>query len=217
MAPPRRGRSRSFAAPELRGTLGTLLRTTLAQAGAVRDALERGAREGRARFDDALQDRRRNEAVTELGELVLDLIRRGELAELADVPEIAEALAAIDELDARGGGRERGRRDDEPGRDWIAPESRSRFDRGREARDDDEDGTVSSRAWTPPARAGKPQARVWRPVTPASDEPEPTQTQELRRPRRGGGIDFAPAPDDAAADDDDLSEYMHPDDVPEKK
>lgn len=219
MTPPRRGRSRSFATPEIRGTLGTLLRTTLAQAGAVKDALERGAREGRARLDDARLDRRRAQAVADLGEIVLDLVRAGQLVELAEIPEIADALAAIDDVDARAP-RERARRDDEAGRDWIAPESRSRFDRARsplpEPDAEAEDGTVSSRGWTPPTRkpAAKAQARVWRPT--ASDQPAapPTPDDEPKRPRRGGGIDFGATPDDASADDDDLSEYMHPDDVP---
>src|SRR5690349_19127750 len=104
MPPPRRGgsRSRSLAPPELRGALGSLLRTTLAQASAVRDALERGAREGRARLDDALGDRRRAEALADLGDIVLSLIRRGRLEELAEIPEIADAIAAIDDLEARG-------------------------------------------------------------------------------------------------------------------
>jgi len=225
MAPPRRGGRppRSFAAPELKGTLGTLLRTTLAQAGAVKDAIERSAREGRARLDDVRHDRRRADAVAELGEVVLELIRRGELADLADLPEIADALAAIDEIDARASHRERDRRD-EPGRDFIAPESRSRFDRARDPERAPErgaeDGTVSSRAWTPPARA-KPQARVWRPTADAAEPGAPGADDAApRRPKRGGGIDFSATPDDAAPsgeDDDDLAEYMHPDDVPEKK
>ncbi len=216
MAPPRRGgRSRTFGAPELRGTLGTLLRTTLAQAGAVRDAIERSAREGRARIDDALLDRRRAEAISELGEIVLELIRKGELRELAEVPEIADALSAIDEVDARTPRGARDRRDDEPGRDWIAPDSRSRFDRGRSPDPDAEggDGTVSSRSWSAP-RASKPQARVWRPSV------DDTATTEEKLPRRNkGGIDFAATDDDAAqaSDDEDLSAYMHPDDVPDRE
>jgi hypothetical protein len=43
--------------PDVRGTLGTLVRSTLAQAGVVRDVLERGAREGRARLEEARRDR----------------------------------------------------------------------------------------------------------------------------------------------------------------
>src|SRR5215470_9516376 len=78
MASKRRG---GFRPPELRGTLGTLLRTTT---GVVRDALERGAREGRARLDDVRLSRRRQDALADLGELVLSLIRRGEIDRLLD-------------------------------------------------------------------------------------------------------------------------------------
>jgi hypothetical protein len=152
MPPPRRGRSSrsgratSFAPPELRGTLGTLLRTTLAQASAVREALERGAREGRARFDDARHEKRRQEALAELGEIVLERVRNGELSELEQVPEAADAIAALDDLDSR--------EQPEPvrrAREWVAPQARSRFDRAREALTDD--GTVSSKDWKPPPRA----------------------------------------------------------------
>ena len=72
-------RSGGFRPPELRGTLGTLLRTALQQAGGVRDALERGAREGRSRLDNFRADRQRTDALAELGELVLELIRAGEI------------------------------------------------------------------------------------------------------------------------------------------
>ncbi|HEX2690869.1 MAG TPA: hypothetical protein VHN14_29855, partial [Kofleriaceae bacterium] len=92
MATKRRG---GFGTPELRGTLGTLFRTTT---GVVRDALERGAREGRARFDDARASRRRQDALAELGELVLDLIRRGEI-DLAELPEARELVHQLDEFD----------------------------------------------------------------------------------------------------------------------
>src|SRR5205809_99603 len=96
MARQRRG---GFRPPELRGTLGTLLRTTLAQAGVVRDALGRGAREGRSRIDDALANRRRSDALAELGEIVLDLIRRGEI-DLDELPEVRELVDHLDSLDA---------------------------------------------------------------------------------------------------------------------
>src|ERR1043165_2076227 len=85
-----------FNPPELRGTLGTLLRTTT---GVVRDALERGAREGRARLDDARANRRRHDALADLGGLVLDLIRRGEI-DLADPPEARAPTRQLDDLDA---------------------------------------------------------------------------------------------------------------------
>src|SRR5215510_2055953 len=85
-----------FGPPELRGTLGTLLRTTT---GVVRDALERGAREGRARLDDARASRRRNDTLAELGSLVLDLIRRGEI-DLAELPEARDLVRLLNEFDA---------------------------------------------------------------------------------------------------------------------
>jgi hypothetical protein len=233
MAPPRRpgrsgSRGSSFAPPELRGAIGALLRTTFAQASAVREALERGAREGRARIDDARGERRRVEALAELGELVLGLVRRGKLPELEEIPAIADAIAAVEELESRD--HRRRDRDDEPGRDWIAPESRSRFDRGRaasreedapwEAVEDEEepprrpmrraspsDGTVSSSSgWTPPAPS-QPRARVW---GREAEEPAPA------RPRSRGGITFTdePASPDDPGDEDDLAEYMNPADVP---
>src|SRR5258705_4667388 len=104
MARPRRPRSRG---PELRGTLGTLLRTTLAQAGAVREVIERGAREGRARLDEVRSERRRDHAVAELGELVIELIDRGEAPELAEHPDVIAALDAVAELDPPAGDRDR--------------------------------------------------------------------------------------------------------------
>src|SRR5712675_1388245 len=88
MASKRRG---GFRPPELRGTLGTLLRTTT---GVVRDARER-----RARLDDARASRRRTDALAELGELVLDLIRRGEI-DLAELPEARDLVRQLDQFDA---------------------------------------------------------------------------------------------------------------------
>ncbi|MEO8554290.1 MAG: hypothetical protein ABI678_30145 [Kofleriaceae bacterium] len=194
MARQRRG---GFRPPELRGTLGTLLRTTLAQAGGLRDALERGAREGRARLDDALASRRRTDVLAELGEIVLDLIRRGEI----DLDQIPEARATVEQLDQFDDGE-----DPADDRD-IAPAPRARFD-DRAAKDD---GTVSSTRWKAPAK--KPAARVWRPAVeppPEAELPPPVLPPAARLKK--GGISFGN--DDA--DDADLAEYMHPDDVPPK-
>src|SRR5207249_233219 len=91
MALQRRGGG-GFRTPELRGTLGTLLRTT-------REVLERGAREGRSRLDEALAGRRRGDALAELGEIVLDLVRRGEI-DVDELPEARDIIAHLDELDA---------------------------------------------------------------------------------------------------------------------
>ncbi|HUJ61057.1 MAG TPA: hypothetical protein VLX92_21285, partial [Kofleriaceae bacterium] len=65
----------------------------------TREVLERGAREGRERLDEALAGRRRQDALAELGEIVLDLIRRGEI-DADELPEAHDAIAALDELDA---------------------------------------------------------------------------------------------------------------------
>ena len=213
MARQRRGGLRP---PELRGTLGTLLRTAVP---AVRDVLERGAREGRARLDDALSGRRRTDALAELGEIVLDLIRRGEI-DIAELPEVQGIVAHLDELDTshpdeheppppRAPARKRfddrgrdARRTQRPTVDERAPIT----ERGRKPRADD-DGTVSARTWSPP-RAATP-ARVWRPTPPAEPRPadEITARDRPAAPKKGG-ISFD--------DDDDLAEYMHPDDVPPK-
>jgi hypothetical protein len=200
----RQRRSGGFKPPELRGTLGTLLRTTLQQAGVVKDAisdtLERGARQGRARLDDLRADRRRQEALAELGELVLELIRKGEI-DLAELPEAQSIVDHLEELDA-----------EEDAAEASPPRSvRQRFD----DRGGDDDGTVSSTTWRPPnRRAGKP-TQVWKPNVEAAGEPTPETNpghKALPREARKGGIAF-PADDD----DDDLADYMHPDDVPSKK
>jgi hypothetical protein len=252
MAGSRRGRSKGFPGGELRGTLGGLLRSALGQAGVVRDALERGAREGRARLDDARLERQRADALADLGEAVLDAVRRGALADLEDLPEIAQAVAAIEDLDARledHGDRRRGRED------WVAAPRRQRFDHSDtpwqrvrdEAHGDPDvgdpdvgdaeveeprrrgagDGTVSSAEWRPP-RPAAPQ-RVWRPTDTGEEtavdrpaqrrrpEPRPDARpddakDEPRPPKRpaprAGGISFA------EDEDEDLRDYMHPDDVP---
>lgn len=128
MASSRRGGRGGLHAPELRGTLGTLLKTTLAQAGVVRDVLERGAREGRTRLDEALQNRRRTEALAKLGEIVLGLIRRGEV-DVEQLPEIRDVLARLDELDRGGAGATAsdrpGTAEWSPETEWSAPAGRT--------------------------------------------------------------------------------------------
>jgi len=227
-----------FRPPELRGTLGTLLRTTT---GVVRDAIERGAREGRARLDDARANRRRQDTLADLGELVLDLIRRGEI-DLAELPEARDLVRQLDELDADPDA------DPEPPPPPRGALRRRHDDRAahldRAAPTPDDDGTVSSGAALragrptiparpkpepPTARAPtKPVKGMWRPLVdddapapaepararPATtrDRPPPPRPDPARPlvppdPARKGGISF---------DDDDLADYMHPDDVPPK-
>jgi hypothetical protein len=189
--------SGGFRPPELRGTLGTLINTALSQAGVVRNALERGAREGKSRLDEARNNRRRHDALAELGEILLQLIRDGEI-DLAELPEAREIVRHLDELDG----------EEQDLDEVVRPQTRSRFDDRR----GDDDGTVSSaRPWSAKKPAAAPQ-RVWRPVDLEPDvEQTPPPSREPRRlpnnPSRKGGIAF---------DDEDLAEYMHPDDVPPK-
>jgi hypothetical protein len=183
---------------DIGGTLGTLLRTTLAQAGNLREALERSAREGRSRVEDALSSRRRADALAELGEIVLDLIRRGEV-DVDELPEVRDIVAHLDELDAG----------DEPEPDgprsirrrFDARDARPR-DRNRGKDHEEADGTTSAATWVPPTRkrGSSIGERVWRPPVDAAPPASPKKT---------GGIRFED-------DDSDLAEYMHPDDVPKK-
>jgi hypothetical protein len=87
----------------------------------VRDALERGAREGRARLDDVRTSRRRHDALADLGELVLDLIRRGEI-DLAELPEARDLVRLFDEFDAES------EENDDPAPDPRRFATRRRFD-----------------------------------------------------------------------------------------
>ena len=219
-----RGRSRGSSLPALGGTLGTLLRSTLAQAGVVKDALERGAREGKHRLDDARRERRREQALARLGEAVLDALRAGDAPELLERADVSEAVAEVEDVE-RGGERERDR-DREA---WVAPPTRERYDRG------DDDGTVASGAWRPPATG---RGGVWRPPGVGGEpergaEPRPRAKAgegrppaveagagsgrrpadepgaRFQEPKRPGGIQF-----DREQDDDDLADFMHPDDLP---
>jgi hypothetical protein len=205
-----RGSSRSggFRPPELRGTLGTLINTALSQAGVVRDAIERGAREGRSRLEDVRTNRKRNDALAELGEIVLELIRKGEI-DLGELPEAKQLVRYLDDLDGDEGRVRDG--DAEDLDEVVRPSSRKRFD-------DRDDGTVASSSPARPWAPRKPSApqRVWRPqVEPLPEDKlvaaAPPAAREPRRlpnnPARKGGIAF---------DDEDLAEYMHPDDVPPK-
>ncbi len=216
----RQRRRGGFSPPELRGTLGTLLRTTLQQAGVVRDALERGAREGRARLDDLRtdrsSDRRRQEALAELGEVVLELIQRGEI-DIDELPEARNIIEHLEEIDAAESSQA-AERDSSP---TVPPPSRrARFDdRGPPAAREN-DGTVSSARWKPPTQRPEKPTRVWKPnvdavSASADDSSAPTNPGHkklpARDPNRKGGISFGTDEDDA-----DLADYMHPDDVPKK-
>jgi hypothetical protein len=188
----------------------------LAQAGVVREMLERGAREGRARLDDARQGRRREQALARLGEAVLDAVKNGEpqVAELYDLPDIADALADVEGLEA--GGEDVADEDGDRGAVWVPPGIRDRFDR-RPPRpppiEPDGDGTVSSKDWKPAAseRRRTPEAEPGARFAERA-APVPASAPAARK----GGIQFT-RDDDDDDDEADLAQYMHPDDVPPKK
>src|SRR3990170_8292957 len=102
MAPRGRGKGRDRSnRDDLRGTLGSLIRSTIDQVGAVREAVERGARNQRVWIDGALLQRKYREALAELGEAVYELAAAGELGDLADHPELASRLDEIQAIDER--------------------------------------------------------------------------------------------------------------------
>jgi len=238
MARQRRG---GFKPPELRGTLGTLLRSAAEQAGVVRDALERGLGEGKARLDDVRANRRRQDALVELGEIVLDLIRRGEI-DPTELPEVHEVLHTLDDLDGEGDSHPHDHHHDHDDERVAIPPSRSRFDDrgpsrterarnpanvtipGSMRRRPADDGTVSSSVGS--GRHASPtrmdpsasQQRIWRPSPvdmPARDAP-PDSTTVAPPFRKPGSGPLTRKPGISFEDDDDLAEYMHPDDVPPK-
>jgi hypothetical protein len=195
MAKPRRP---TRAATDVRGTLGSLVRSTLAQAGVVREVLERGAREGRARLDEARRDRARDAALADLGQAVLELLEAGRHPELLEEPAVADAVAALEDAEAPPAPPpRRGRPAGERGERGERPAPR------RAGAEDD--GTVSSAGWRPPPARG---GAVWRPPVEAAPAPAEERPRARPAPVRAGGISFA------ADDDDDLADYMHPDDVP---
>lgn len=177
--------------------LTSLLRSTLEQASVVKDALTHTAR---TRLDDARAHRRRQDLLAELGEIVVDLVARGEI-DVTELPEAAELLRELETIDAPDASAR-------PARPAI-PSSRHRFDAREESADD---GTVS-RGWSPPPR---PEARVWRPgAAPAPTPPAAGPASAAARPPAPAparGIVFDADPND----DDDLADYMHPDDLPPK-
>ncbi len=190
----------------------------------VKDGVLRQAAEQRVWIDGALLQRKHREALAALGSLVYEQILGGELGELEEIPEIARVVRRIEELEVRlEQASERARETASRARDVASgfaaragfPAAAGRMAR-RDAGDlDDDPGEM----------------RVWRPVLPDDDEdlfddqpeaaaapaPEPRRPRPTsRRPRRAargaGGIQFV---DDGPGEDEDLEEYMHPDDVPD--
>lgn len=173
--------------PELKGTLGTLLRTTINQLGAFTDVARRSALTQKQRLDTALLERRRREALADLGEVLYTLLKSGEI-ELDELPELVQAAEEIEELERRIAEAEaesgRGRR----------PVRIARTERGSR-RDPEEDAAAR-------ARDARPTERVWRP--PGTARPAVPQ---------GGGITFVDQDEPA----EDLTEFMNEADLPPKR
>lgn len=205
--------------PDLKSTLGSLLRTTLDQASAVREVVEQQTRSRGGLLDQALTQRKRTAAFAKLGEQVYRMAKRGELGELVLEPEIGLLLGELEELDDDSSDEGSHYRSSGP-EAVSSADYAARFQNKR----GDEPG------------AGGEEYRVWRPVMPEDatiiDDDAPAEEQESvaatgparpsRMPRRsairqGGGIRFAdkgPNPEDPDSDDD-LESYMHDDDVPD--
>lgn len=210
------GSRRGGGPPDIKGTLGTLLRTTLHQVGVVKDAVLEQAQSQRRVIDGALLERRRREALAGLGEAVYQRAMAGALADLEDDRDIAAHLDEVAELDRRidEAGERGGAGEAVSSAQWAAGPGRQRFHRADPEREvrvwrpslDDLEGDGDQRP-TPPSGSRSVRARAAQ----AADQPGP------RRRRRGGpegerrgGIAFVTDPVDP---DDDLEAYMHPDDV----
>jgi hypothetical protein len=83
----------------LKGTLGSLFRTTLQQAGSFRQVLEREARSTRSWIEATRQARRKKDLLAELGLITYELAVRGELGDLAEYPELSMYVQQLDALE----------------------------------------------------------------------------------------------------------------------
>ncbi|MBL4636218.1 MAG: hypothetical protein JKY56_20325 [Kofleriaceae bacterium] len=221
--------------PDLKSTLGSLLRTTLDQFGAVKDVVEQQTRGRGGLLDQALMQRRRKEAMARLGESMYSYLQKGspEAEAIALVPEIAMAIANVDSLEDEEYGY------DSPGfeggefvpasdHNFVPAPNHSSPKQNREA--------VSSANYRPPApKQSSKEFRVWRPVVPPDDDSSESEDEPVSLPmsassekdtqsriprktaqrKRGGGIHFVdePARPGELDSDDDLESYMHDDDV----
>jgi hypothetical protein len=197
-------RLRSDRAGPLRGTLKTLLRTTIHQVGAVSDVARRSARSQKQRLDGALLERRRREVLAELGDSLYQLVQDQEI-ELDELPELARWVDEVEELDRRIAEAEAGER---PRRPAVLTRS-ARAGRGADGREQEEVRVWRPPTEDPPAGLEDPPAGSAAPTDRAP--PGPAEVEES-----AGGIVFLG--DDIAAaggsEEDDLAPYMNDDDVP---
>lgn len=242
--------------PDLKGTLGTLLRTTLIQLGSLRDAAMRelgersrdlGAQASQAlRHAPMMQTRanwpnkglfppehnwqtakglaaRRDDVLATIGEIIYELARAKEL-DLDEFPELRDAIRELEQIDSD--------LDERPpkhvgagfGPDFLAPAETSDIAAH-------ESGVTS--ALDVLAGRESPSAAIWRPDprdynldgslirdASASNNSDLAQSDEAlampKRPsRRTGSGHITFVSDEVEDNDENLSEYMHDDDVPE--
>ncbi|GAB4559671.1 MAG: hypothetical protein Tsb0020_05700 [Haliangiales bacterium] len=172
---------------DLSGTLGTLLRNTLEQVGAVKDVVERQARTSLEQLDSVMLERQKRDALANLGELIWDLTRTGRMpADLRQLSEDRDFSALIDELDdihARIAD-ERDRDARNPPRPDHRGQQREAHIERRPAAREVSDGTVSSAGWRPPPPSGagdehgqrRHEVRVWRPTRPSAPRDDHSAT-----------------------------------------
>jgi len=206
--------------PALRGTLGTLLRTTLQQVGVVRDVVERQARSSRSRLDSALLQRKHRDTLLSLGEAVYNLAVSGELGDLEEFPEIMECLAELESLEAQiAGSLERAQREAA----GMPTRPRGRANAAPVHQTSSRDN--SFRVWRPslpedpldddPVDLGEPVAATRTPVPERKPQRSAARSRRARRAARSGSGGIAFVADDPLSEDDaDLKAYMHEDDVP---
>ena len=186
--------------------MGSLLRTTINQVGAVTDVARRSALNQKQRLE-ALLERRRRDALADLGETLHELVRSGEL-DIDELPELQRGVEAVDDIDqqiAEAEAAQSGRGARRPVRLTRndAPADWSREGRGSRQR--------------PPAV----EPRVWRPGVGAPVEPPaPAAAAAAPAPRTDGGGGIVFLDDDAAAGepdpDESLEAYMNDEDVPRR-
>ncbi len=201
--------------------MGSLLRTTLEQVGAVKEAVEQQTRARGGLLDQALVQRRRKEAMAKLGEAVYRMAQAGTIGELALEPKIALRLEEIDALD---GDTHESWQDEDDFARMHAPEAVSSANFRAQRSESSEPSEY--RVWRPTLPSAADTVEEAAPVPMAAEEPHrssPTKTSSARLPRKvaqrsGGSIRFVEErarPEDPDSDED-LASYMHEDDVPDR-
>jgi len=203
---------RRGAPPDLKGTLGTLLRTTINQVGALSDVARRSALTQKQRLDGALLERRRREALADLGEVLYQLLKSGEI-ELDELPELVQAAEEIEDLERRIAEAEaESARPRRPVR-LSRTERGSAGDRAEEAAARSRDSKPTERVWRPPG-LGRTADAASPPADSARARPPVPRPRSEPPAAARGGITFV-EDDEPVAED--LAEYMNEADVSEPR